>query len=67
MMPRWLKAANLVRALLPFAASKPIRRVMPEVEAAVRAEVEARGAEASMPVGPGGEAAMRSAGKAPAA
>ena len=67
MMPRWLKVANLIRALLPFAAAKPIRRVMPDVEAAVRAETEARGAEASMPVGPGGEAAMRAPRKAPTA
>jgi NAD(P)-dependent dehydrogenase (short-subunit alcohol dehydrogenase family) len=67
MLPRWLRAANMFRALLPFAAARSIRRVMPEVEAAVRAEIEARGAEASMPVGPGGAAAMRAARKAPAA
>src|SRR5947207_15856455 len=67
MVPRWLKAAILLRALLPFAAAKQIRQVMPEVEALVRADIEARGADASRPVGPGGDAAMRAVEKAPSA
>jgi len=54
-VPRWAVGLMLIRALLPRLMQRPMRRAMPEVEAGM----EARGAEASRPVGPGGEAAMR--------
>jgi NAD(P)-dependent dehydrogenase (short-subunit alcohol dehydrogenase family) len=60
-VPRWAKALMMMRALLPVLTQRPIRRQMPQVEAEIRADLEARGAEASRPVGPGGEAAMRAA------
>ena len=59
-VPGWVKAALLLRGVLPALGERRLRQVMPEVEAAVRADVEARGASASSrPGGPGGEAAMR--------
>lgn len=60
-VPRWAAGLMLIRAILPRLMQRPVKRAMPEVEANVRADMEARGAEASRPVGPGGEAAMKAA------
>lgn len=59
-VPGWVRAALLVRGIMPALVERGVRPIMPEVDAAVRADVEARGASASSrPGGPGGEAAMR--------
>jgi NAD(P)-dependent dehydrogenase (short-subunit alcohol dehydrogenase family) len=59
-VPGWVKAALVLRGVLPFLGERTLRRVMPEVDAAVQADIEARGAAASSrPGGPGGDAAMR--------
>jgi NAD(P)-dependent dehydrogenase (short-subunit alcohol dehydrogenase family) len=60
-VPGWVKAMLLMRGVISLFGDRPVRDVMPEVDAAVRADVEARGAEASSPAGPGGAAAMRAA------
>jgi NAD(P)-dependent dehydrogenase (short-subunit alcohol dehydrogenase family) len=60
LVPGWARAALLVRGIMPGLVERRVRRIMPELDAAVRADVEARGASASSrPGGPGGEAAMR--------
>ena len=53
--PGWLKALMLVRGVLPALTERQAIKVMPEVERTFLAE----GADATRPVGPGGEAAMR--------
>ena len=59
-VPGSVKAALLLRGVLPALVERRLRRVMPEVEGAVLADVEARGVSASSrPGGAGGEAAMR--------
>jgi NAD(P)-dependent dehydrogenase (short-subunit alcohol dehydrogenase family) len=61
-VPGWIKAVMLFRGLISLFGDRPVRDVMPEVDEAVRRDVEARGvAEASAPAGPGGEAATRAA------
>src|SRR4051794_28367867 len=59
-VPGWARAALMVRGIMPTLVERGVRPIMPELDAAVRADVEARGASASSrPGGPGGEAAMR--------
>jgi NAD(P)-dependent dehydrogenase (short-subunit alcohol dehydrogenase family) len=58
-VPRWFRGGLILRGVLPQLVERRVRSVMPDVEAEVRADVEARGAESSRPVGPGGDAAMR--------
>jgi NAD(P)-dependent dehydrogenase (short-subunit alcohol dehydrogenase family) len=59
-VPGWVKAVLVLRGVLPLLGERALHRIMPEVEAAVREDIEARGAAASSrPGGPGGDAAMR--------
>jgi NAD(P)-dependent dehydrogenase (short-subunit alcohol dehydrogenase family) len=61
-VPGWVKAALLFRGFISLFGDRAVQDVMPDVDRAVREDVEARGAEeASAPAGPGGEAAMRAA------
>ena len=61
MVPGWLRALYLLRGLLFLADRGPLS-VMPEAERLYRQELESQGvAQASEPVGPGGQAAMEAA------
>ena len=57
--PRWVKLMLAMRDFLGVITEKQVADVMPEVERAVEADIAARGAEASAPVGAGGEADRR--------
>jgi hypothetical protein len=57
--PRWVKLMLAMRDSLGVITEKQVADVMPEVERAVEADIAARGAEASAPVGAGGEADRR--------
>jgi NAD(P)-dependent dehydrogenase (short-subunit alcohol dehydrogenase family) len=57
-IPRNLLGAKLVRAFIPPLLELGGRRFIPGADADAAADVEARGAPASAPVGPGGRAAV---------
>lgn len=57
--PRWIRYVLPVRGLLQRAAERDVLAQMPEVERRWHADLETLGAEASMPVGAGGKAAVR--------
>jgi NAD(P)-dependent dehydrogenase (short-subunit alcohol dehydrogenase family) len=57
-IPANLLLAKLVRALIPPVVELGSIRIVPKADAAALRDVEARGAAASAPVGPGGSAAM---------
>jgi NAD(P)-dependent dehydrogenase (short-subunit alcohol dehydrogenase family) len=65
-IPAGLLLVKLVRALLPPVVELSANRLVPKADAAALADVKARGAAASAPVGPGGAAAMNSRTDAPA-
>lgn len=56
-IPRNLLGAKLIRALIPPLLELAGRRFIPQADADAAADVAARGAPASAPVGPGGRAA----------
>ena len=61
-VPNWAKLLLLFRGLISPSSDRAVGDVMPEVDEAVRREVEERGAaEVSAPAGPGGAAAMEAA------
>jgi NAD(P)-dependent dehydrogenase (short-subunit alcohol dehydrogenase family) len=57
--PGWARILLALRHFLPAATLREMRKVMPEVERAIEADVAERGAAASAPVGAGGEADSR--------
>jgi NAD(P)-dependent dehydrogenase (short-subunit alcohol dehydrogenase family) len=61
-VPASMVTVKAVRALLPRLVELGARRVVPKADEAALADVRARGAAASAPVGPGGAAAMHAEG-----
>jgi NAD(P)-dependent dehydrogenase (short-subunit alcohol dehydrogenase family) len=61
-VPGWVGVLKLFRALVPRVVELTARRIMPDADKAVLADIEKRGAVASSLVGPGGKAAARSTG-----
>ena len=57
--PGWAKILLALRYWIPAATMREMAKAMPEVERAIEADVAARGAAASAPVGAGGEADSR--------
>ena len=57
--PGWAKILLAMRYWVPAATLREMKKVMPEVEKAIEADVAERGAAASAPVGAGGEADSR--------
>jgi len=61
-VPGWVRGLMAVRGLLPAIVDRRAAPFMPEIEATQRAAIDSVGLRAaSAPVGPGGEAAYRSA------
>ncbi len=58
-VPGWVWAAIALRGVLPLLTDRHSLRTAPEMDAAFERDVAERGAEASRPVGAGGEAASR--------
>ena len=54
--PGWIRIMLALRDFLPVLTDRQVADAMPEVERAIEADVAARGAAASAPVGAGGEA-----------
>ena len=61
-VPGWVGVAKLFRALLPRAVERQSRKLVPDADKAVLADIAERGEVESSLVGPGGRAAARSAG-----
>jgi NAD(P)-dependent dehydrogenase (short-subunit alcohol dehydrogenase family) len=58
-VPGWVRAAIALRGVLPKVIERHSLATAPEMDAAFERDVAERGAEASRPVGAGGEAASR--------
>ena len=58
--PGWIRPMILARGLTPFIVEGQIQKAMPELDRLSGEEAERLGAEASSPVGAGGQAAVRS-------
>jgi NAD(P)-dependent dehydrogenase (short-subunit alcohol dehydrogenase family) len=61
-VPGWVGVAKLFRALAPRAVERQSRKLVPEADKAVLADIAERGEMESSMVGPGARAAARSAG-----
>jgi NAD(P)-dependent dehydrogenase (short-subunit alcohol dehydrogenase family) len=59
MAPSWIRFMFVMRDFLSVITDKQVADVMPEVERVVEADIAARGAQATAPVGAGGEADSR--------
>jgi NAD(P)-dependent dehydrogenase (short-subunit alcohol dehydrogenase family) len=59
MAPSWIRTLFVMRDFLSVITDKQVADVMPEVERVVEADIAARGAESSAPVGAGGAADSR--------
>lgn len=58
-VPGWVRAAIALRGLLPLITDRQALKSAPDMDAAFERDVAERGADASLPVGPGGQAASR--------
>jgi NAD(P)-dependent dehydrogenase (short-subunit alcohol dehydrogenase family) len=58
-VPGWVGVAKMLRGALPRLVDTVSKREMPEMDRAAAEDVERRGADASRPVGPGGQAAVK--------
>jgi hypothetical protein len=58
--PGWARIMLAMRDFLGPLTERQVRNLMPEVEAAVERDIAEHGAEASAPVGAGGQADSRS-------
>ncbi|HET9141210.1 short-chain dehydrogenase/reductase [Actinophytocola sp.] len=60
-VPGWVGAVKLFRALMPRVVERQARKIVPQADAAILADIAERGAVESSMVGPGARAAAQSA------